>query len=142
MLRMLAISGFLALAGCAGATPGTMVPAPAAQAPAPHETPIDDTLTLALGAHARLPDGSELAYTQLVNDSRCPANVQCIWAGDAEIQLRWTPRQGPPETFSLHTTPRQGQSASHPIGHLTVTLQSLERGIAPSATLRITRQSP
>ncbi len=53
---------------------------------------IDDSrVTLGLGQGTQLSDGSRLSYTSLVNDSRCPLDVQCVWAGDAEIALRWKP---------------------------------------------------
>ena len=68
----------------------------------------EQTMSLNLGAQARLADGSRLTYLRLVNDSRCPPGVQCIWAGDAEIELRWEPAgSGKSNTFSLHTSPIQ-----------------------------------
>ncbi|MDE2406234.1 MAG: hypothetical protein KGL91_00015 [Xanthomonadaceae bacterium] len=98
------------------------------------------TLTLGLGEQQKLPDGSRLTYTRLVNDSRCPPGVQCIWAGSAEIELRWNPAgNGKAVTFSLHTNPLQGTGQTdRTLGKLHVTLQSLARGIAPKATLAVT----
>ena len=29
----------------------------------------------------------KVKFAALLSDSRCPANVQCVWEGDAEIQL-------------------------------------------------------
>ena len=98
------------------------------------------TLTLGIGEKATLAGGSRLTYLSLVNDSRCPPGVQCIWAGDAEISLRWEPAGGGKSTtFSLHTNPIQdhGQTGQD-VGSLHITLQTLERGIAPKATLGIT----
>jgi hypothetical protein len=100
------------------------------------------TLTLNIGEQTKLPDGSQLAYTQLINDSRCPPNVQCIWAGSAEIELRYTPTgkgKGKPITFSLHTNPMQGSGQTGTnAGKYRIALMSLERGIAPKATVAIT----
>lgn len=93
-------------------------------------------LTLGVGQSANLADGSLLAYTRLVNDSRCAPDVQCVWEGDAEIELRWKPAQGAARDVSLHTSPRAGSTTAS-IGERRVTLVALARGIAPAATLRI-----
>lgn len=99
--------------------------------------PVDESrFTLGLGESTQLSDGSQLSYTSLVNDSRCPPNVQCIWAGDAEIVLRWNPAHGTTQDLHLHTSP-QGGATSARIGERTLTLVSLERGIGPKATLSI-----
>jgi hypothetical protein len=41
-------------------------------------------------------------FVRVVDDSRCPKGVQCVWEGDATIELRVTPNQGEPETVQLH----------------------------------------
>ncbi len=84
----------------------------------------------------QLRDGSMLSYTSLINDSRCAPNVQCVWAGDAEIAVRWKPARGNAQDMRLHTNP-QGGSTNARIGDRTLTLVSLERGIGPKATLSI-----
>ncbi|HQX90987.1 MAG TPA: hypothetical protein PL007_01980 [Thermomonas sp.] len=98
------------------------------------------TITLGIGEKATLADGSRLTYLSLVNDSRCPPNVQCIWAGDAEISLRWeSVASGKSKTFSLHTNPiRDHGQTGLDVGKVHIALQALERGIAPKATLSIT----
>ena len=71
-------------AGCA-ATGNAANPAkPGANVPS-QQTFDDSNVTLGLGQDAQLSDGSRLSYTSLIDDSRCPADVQCVWAGDAEI---------------------------------------------------------
>ncbi|MGV8922675.1 MAG: hypothetical protein ACOH1L_04945 [Thermomonas sp.] len=98
---------------------------------------IDDSrVTLGLGQSTQLSDGSQLSYTSLINDSRCAPNVQCIWAGDAEIAMRWKPARGNAQNIHLHTSPQGGATSSR-IGDCTLTLVSLERGIGPKATLSI-----
>ncbi|WP_297835068.1 hypothetical protein [Thermomonas sp.] len=101
--------------------------------------PAGESITLALdiGASAKLPDGSQLTYMVLVNDSRCPPDVQCIWAGNAEIRVRWTPKNGNGKDFSLNTTPVGGKATSATLGAFEIHLHSLERGIAPAATFEI-----
>lgn len=101
------------------------------------------TVTLGVGERATLLDGSQLTYLQLVNDSRCPPDVRCVWAGDAEIRLRWQPKAGSASELSLHTSPlpNRGQTEAT-VGGLRIALQSLERGIAPKATLQVTAATP
>lgn len=94
-------------------------------------------VTLGIGQRTQLSDGSQLSYTRLINDSRCAPDVQCVWAGDAEIALRWTPVRGSAQDIRLHTS-AQGGATHTSIGDRTLTLVSLERGIAPTATLSIT----
>lgn len=38
-----------------------------------------------------------------VEDSRCPADANCIWAGNAKVTIRVTNRSGKAETFDLNT---------------------------------------
>jgi hypothetical protein len=88
--------------------------------------------TLQSGETATLADASRLRYVRLVEDSRCPPDVQCVWAGDAIIALQWTPATGAAQDFQLHTgvEPR-----SQAIGTRRVTLKSLARGAQPAASL-------
>ena len=102
--------------------------------------PVADgsSVSLGVGQSAQLADGSQIDYTQLVNDSRCPPDVQCVWAGDAEIALQWRAADGTTRALRLHTNGQAGPSATR-AGDRTVTLTALERGDAPTATLRIDR---
>lgn len=101
-------------------------------------TPDPQTVILNVGARTTLADGSRLTYLRLVNDARCPPDVQCVWAGDAEIQVRWQGADGPAQEASLHTSPLQGRQTEATFGRHRVALAALERGIAPKATLHIT----
>lgn len=90
--------------------------------------------TLAPGASATLADDSRLHYVRLVNDSRCPPDKQCVWAGDAIVAFQWTPASGVAQEFELHTglEPR-----SQTIGTRTISLKSLARSDQPEATLLV-----
>ena len=35
-------------------------------------------------------NGLKIEFVELVEDSRCPADVQCVWAGNAKIKIRVT----------------------------------------------------
>lgn len=116
----------LALAACAATATGTRG---AAAGPAD-----GDTFGMVPGATVTLPGEGTLRYASLVNDSRCQPDVQCIWAGDAEVAFEWRPSGSAVDAFSLHTG--QGDK-SHPVGRHVVTLVSLARGDAPEAQLKL-----
>lgn len=60
------------------------------------------TIALAPGQTATLANGGSVRYVRLVNDSRCAPDVQCVWAGDAVIELHWTPATGADRNLQLH----------------------------------------
>ena len=90
--------------------------------------------TMQPGQEVRLTDHGRLRYLRVLADSRCQPDVQCIWAGDAEVAFQWTPAGGTARPFSLHTgkEPRQQD-----VGGRRLSLVSLGRGAAPQAQLRI-----
>jgi hypothetical protein len=90
---------------------------------------------LAPGAQVALASAGTLRYLGLVNDSRCAPDVQCVWAGDAEVAMEWMPQGGTAARFSLHTTPGRTEHALDPGRRLH--LVALQRGPAPTATLRV-----
>jgi hypothetical protein len=61
-------------------------------------------------------------------------DVQCVWAGDAEVAFTWRSGGGGRDAFSLHTG--RGDK-SHMVGDRTVTLVALARGSMPAATLKV-----
>ncbi len=40
------------------------------------------------GGRVRLPGGELLQFVAVLDDSRCPPGVTCIWAGQATVQFR------------------------------------------------------
>ncbi len=59
--------------------------------------------------------GTRISFTE-INDSRCPKDVACVWAGDAAVTL-----ESGTERVVLHTNPQAG-STSGTLGGVTVTL--------------------
>jgi hypothetical protein len=86
------------------------------------------------GDRVTLPDRSKLRYVDVVTDSRCPPEVRCVWAGDAEVAFTRTVDDAAAQSFSLHT----GRGArSQDFGGRRLTLVSLARGPQPQAELRL-----
>lgn len=57
---------------------------------------------LALGSTVRI-RGTDLHVTfqRVVEDSRCPVNVQCVWAGEVTLELGFRTGDGPERTHTL-----------------------------------------
>jgi hypothetical protein len=70
-----------------GPTAGTRSPAPDTTGAAP-TAPLDDTLKVELGKSTAVDGGRFVAtFTGRLADSRCPANVTCVWMGDAAVRI-------------------------------------------------------
>ena len=46
--------------------------------------------------------GMTIAFTELVEDSRCPTDTTCVWAGNAKIKIRVT-KNGRSEDLEMNT---------------------------------------
>ena len=70
--------------------------------------------------------------SNLDGDSRCRPDVQCVWAGDATIAMRWTPAAGGmvAQDFTAHQPRSQILRRQRPHHHP----HRAERGDAPKAT--------
>lgn len=71
------------------------------------EPPTEVSDPLAPGESATLELGpcppAAVTFRNVLADSRCPEDAQCIWAGDVEVEITLTVDDGPSETRSLHT---------------------------------------
>lgn len=125
---ILLVCGLMSMTACATQTVGG----------SPGGRMIQDgqTFTMHAGERITFADASALRYVRVTNDSRCPPNVQCVWAGDAEVAFEWTSGKGAVTAFSLHTGKDPKQQT---LGERRLTLTSLARGEAPDAELRIDR---
>ena len=116
----------LSLAACASSATGS--------ASGSRSAADGETFTLQAGEQVTLADASTLRYVRLINDSRCPPKVQCVWEGDAILAMQWAPAGGTAQDFELHTGK---EPRSHALGGRSVHLESLARGAAPAATFRV-----
>ena len=100
-IRLAAAPLLIASLACAGAT--TDPSARPAGGDRVIDAPTGGTVTLSVGETARF-DAGEFAVTfrRVVQDSRCPATVVCVWAGDGAVQL-WLKRGSRSAAATVHT---------------------------------------
>lgn len=48
---------------------------------------LNDQFKLAYAHTVRLPDGSEIYFKDVLEDSRCPVDVVCVWEGNTKVLL-------------------------------------------------------
>jgi hypothetical protein len=96
------------LAGCIApiAAPNSS-PAPADERPAPPQSPparpsISERMTLAYQGTAATADRELwITFQDIVEDSRCPADVNCAWSGWVRIELLVRVQNGPANNIEL-----------------------------------------
>lgn len=44
-----------------------------------------------------------IEFVSVLEDSRCPVDVDCVWAGSAKIQIKLSKGKAAPQTFELNT---------------------------------------
>jgi hypothetical protein len=116
MSRFLAL-GVLALSGCAS---GGVIT-------------TGQDFTMRVGQQVSLPDASTLGYTGIAHDSRCPPDVQCIRAGDADVLFEYSPRGGAATRVTLNTE----RLRTIRIGPWQLRLIDIAQGDAPRTTVRV-----
>jgi len=143
-----AVVGLLGLTGCRrDSTPvetGSPGPPPSSSTTPPAVPTVPAGRSVTLGQAFPLDVGESVAvageglrvtYVRLVADSRCPLDVECIWAGNATIAVSIAHEGGPEATLSLETM--EG-AISATWSNYTVALVELDRGPSPTAVLRVT----
>ena len=63
-------------------------------------------VTLAVSGQAEVAPGLVLTLERVVADSRCPVDVNCVWAGEIRVALalEWPKTEAPRREFELSTT--------------------------------------
>jgi hypothetical protein len=79
--------------------------------------------SLALGKTAAL-SGSDfrITFNRVTEDSRCPVDVQCVWAGDAKIELTVSRNSAPGDTRAIGLNPPNSEVT---VGDLKIRFVSL-----------------
>ncbi len=117
-------------------------PNPSVNQPAP-ETKVNlpQQIKLLEGSSITLSNPTaEVRFIELGADSRCKPNVQCIWAGDAEVSLGVSiPMAGAPtQLLKLHTSSLVGSAQANAYGYDFKLLEVTARGDTPvTVTLEV-----
>ena len=68
--------------------------------------------TLEVGDRAILDAAHTIVhFVAVAEDSRCPSQAQCVWAGDGAVVLEIAPAAGDAAEDTLHTNPESGPGA-------------------------------
>ena len=106
----------------------------------PPPSGLEGDLRLALGGTAAVgPDGLTVRFVSVVDDSRCPTNVQCVRAGEAKVQLALRAPGARDDAVILATEggqPRDASFAGYDV-HL-VALDPPRRTDVPNPSYRVT----
>lgn len=66
-------------------------------------------------------------FTDVLEDSRCPTEVECFWTGQARIAIQVQPAGSEPTTTEFNTNPAPGQNVQTArVGEFTIHLRSLD----------------
>jgi hypothetical protein len=80
--------------------------------------------------------GTRITFRQVHDDSRCPTDVTCVWAGDAKIEVTISRNGSPDDTRILSLTPPNNETTSGDLQIRLVGLTPVPRqsdGSAPRA---------
>lgn len=102
--------------------------------------PVDLRVVLAPGEQTAVPGVGAIRFEGVTNDSRCPGDATCIWAGDATVRVVVSASGGASSSYELHTFDLK------PVQHLdlTISLEALSpypfasKGPIPPADYRVT----
>ena len=64
------------------------------------QTPLAEASNVALGQQAYA-DGPIIQPVAILEDSRCPMNARCIWAGRVRVQMIWIRGNGDKQPFEV-----------------------------------------
>jgi hypothetical protein len=89
---------------------------------------LNEPFALNGGQEALIPSEKvRLRFTDVVEDSRCPTQVDCFWTGQARIAIAVQPDGGSPTNVEFNTNPAPGQTVKVvTVGKYGVELQSLD----------------
>jgi len=71
----------------------------------PNEVPATAEYVIGFGETLHVEGGLALEFTSLTEDSRCPMNAMCIWAGNARILMTATLKDDSIQVIELNTNP-------------------------------------
>lgn len=116
---------------------GVVLTGLAACASSGQQAPLGQPLVLSPGEQLKLPDARVLLYLGVTNDSRCPADAQCVRAGDADVAIAITAPGSQARSTAINTA-----SPEVEIGRWHLRLLSLDAGPQPRLTLQVDERQP
>lgn len=75
--------------------------------------PLGQPFVLAVGESANVDDGFDVRFVSVVGDSRCPADVQCVWEGNGEIAVEVAMADDDRASLTLNTNPGFATEATY-----------------------------
>jgi hypothetical protein len=89
---------------------------------------LAEEFTLGGGQEAVLvAENLRVRFTDVLEDSRCPREVECFWTGQARIAVEIESAENPPTTVDFNTNPAPGQNVQTVrVDGYTMSLTSLE----------------
>ncbi|WP_411342168.1 hypothetical protein V6U71_10400 [Sphingopyxis sp. J-6] len=93
------------------------------------QTPLPDTDNVALGQRAYA-DGPVIQPVAVIEDSRCPMNARCIWAGRVKLKMLWLRPTGEKQPFEVTL----GEAT--PLADGSITLESVRPEKRTDVTIR------
>jgi hypothetical protein len=93
------------------------------------ETFKRETFALRYGNQKTVARGElRIRFVTVMEDSRCPVGVNCVWAGNAKIQVKVSDRRGRSKVMELNTSgePRGAQFGRYAINLVNLTPQPRE----------------
>ena len=131
------------LGACAPNAPASTPEAPAAGAS------LDQPFALRVGQRATVAGaGVNVRFEEVASDSRCPSDVQCVWAGNAVVRAVLSQdRKAFGAELNTGTEPRSVRYLDYDVALVSLAPQPAAQGsaIPPSqyvATFRVTRAAP
>jgi len=98
------------LSGCAGSGDSALK----CETPAGQDPVLGDSFNLRYGEHTTLArENLTLTFVQVLEESRCPVGVQCIWEGNARIGVKVEKPASRPVTLELNTSRRYDTEAAY-----------------------------
>jgi hypothetical protein len=64
------------------------------------QAPLADAGNVALGQKAYA-DGPLIQPVEVIEDSRCPMNARCVWAGRVRVKMLWVRGNGEKQPFEV-----------------------------------------
>jgi len=75
--------------------------------------PLGQPFTLVVGERAVVEGGLDVKFASVVGDSRCPADVLCVWEGNAEISIDVAMTGEDHASLRLNTNPSFATEATY-----------------------------